>query len=183
MESQRELPSFLDRIASEQVAPAGGSATAVVGAIGASLAEMATIHTLRSEETDRRPRLVGAKRTLAGNRSLLEGLSVADARVVESAFGRSSPDLNGEVQNRLVAVPLAIAEVCLDVLSESKDLVSTVKQSVTQDLQTAITLVTGALRSALATAQGNLTLVNGTDRDRLGRRVADVAESAERITE
>lgn len=156
METRFELTPFLDRIASEHVAPAGGSAAAVVGAIGASLAEMAAIHTVQNEETDHRTRLVGAKRTLAANRSLLEGLAVADAWVVESAFGGSSPDLSDSVQKRLTAVPLAIAEVCLDVLSESRKLVSIVTQSVAQDLQTAITLVTGALRAALETAERNL---------------------------
>jgi len=74
MESRFELTPFLDRIASEHVAPAGGSAAAAVGAIGAALAEMTTIHTLQRGQT---------------------------------AFGGSSPDLNGTVRKRLVAVPLA----------------------------------------------------------------------------
>lgn len=181
METRFELSPFLDRIASEQVAPAGGSAAAVVGAIGASLAEMAAIHTVQNENTDRRTRLVEAKRVLATERSLLEGLSVADSWVVESGFGGSSTDLSGHLQKRLVAVPLAIAEVCLDVLSESRELVPIVTQNVAQDLRTAITLVSGALQAALQTARYNLGLFEG-GAERLSTRVADVAESAETAT-
>lgn len=129
METGFELSLFIERIASKQVAPAGGSAAAAVGAIGASLAEMAAIHTERSEETNRRKRVLEAKRGLSANRSLLVGLSNADARVVESAFGGSSPELSGPIRNRLVAVPLAIGEVCLHVLSEARKLVSTVTRA------------------------------------------------------
>jgi formiminotetrahydrofolate cyclodeaminase len=40
----RAIDRFLDGIASENVTPAGGTATAVVGAIGVSLCEMVCIH-------------------------------------------------------------------------------------------------------------------------------------------
>lgn len=53
----------------------------------------------------------------------------------------------------------------------------------TQDLRTAIRLLTGAFRGALETAERNLDLVEGTDRDRLADRVADLAASAEMLTE
>lgn len=181
MESQFELTPFLDRITSQQVAPAGGSATAAVGAIAASVAEMATIHTLRSEEPHDTSRLVKGQRTLAAKRSLLVGLATADGRVVESAFGGSS-DLTQPVRKRLVAVPLAIAEVCLDVVSEARDLVPVVTQRLTQDLQTAIALVSGALQAALQTARYNLGLLEGPEAERLSTRVAEVAESAETAT-
>jgi formiminotetrahydrofolate cyclodeaminase len=183
MESRFELTPFLDRIASRHVAPAGGSAAAAVGAIGAALAEMTAIHTLQRGQSNRRTRIVKAKRTLSADRSLLGRLSDADARVVESAFGESSPDLSGSVRKRLVAVPLAIAEVCLDVLSESRELVSIVTRSVTQDLRSAISLVTGAFQAALETAERNLDLVEGTGHNRLANRVADLAASAETVKE
>ena len=181
MESQFELTPFLDRIASEQVAPAGGSATAAVGATATSVAEMAVIHSLRSEEPDQRRRLANGRRNLAAKRSLLEGLAVADGRVVETAFGHSS-ELTESVRKRLVTVPLAIAEVCLDVREEARDLVPIVTQRLTQDLQTAITLVSGALQAALQTARYNLGLLEGSGAERLSTRVAEVAEAAETAT-
>ncbi|MFQ3295437.1 MAG: formiminotetrahydrofolate cyclodeaminase [Halobacteriales archaeon] len=181
MEPRFELTPFLERIASRPVAPAGGSAAAAVGAIGASLAEMAALHTERSEETDQRKRVLEARRVLSADRSLLVGLTDADARVVESAFGGSFPNLSGPVRSRLVAVPLAIGEVCLDALSEARALVSIVRGRVTQDLRTTIRLLIGAFRGALETAERNLDLVGGTDHDRLADRVADVAPSAEKV--
>lgn len=185
MESRFELTPFLDRIASEYVAPSGGSAAAAVGAIGASLAEMVAIHTLRSGETDRepQPQLTERKRSLTADRSLLAGLMNADARVVESAFEGFSSDLDVRRRKQLVGVPLAIAEVCLDVLSESKELVSIATKSVTQDLRTAITLVTAALQASLETAEHNLDILEGPARDRLADRLEEVAEWATMLTE
>jgi formiminotetrahydrofolate cyclodeaminase len=185
MESRFELTPFLDRIASEHVGPAGGSAAAAVGAIGVSLAEMAAIHTLQSGETDHeaQPQLAAANRSLTADRSLLAGLMDADARVVESAFGSFSSELDVRRRKQLVGVPLAIAEVCLDVLSESKDLVSIATRSVTQDLRTAITLVTAAVKASLETAEHNLDLLDGPARDRLADRVGDAADWATVLTD
>jgi len=183
MESRFELTPILDRIASEHVAPAGGSAAAAVGAIGASLAEMAAIHTLQSGETDHEAQLAAANRSLNADRSLLAGLMDADARVVESAFGSFSSELDVRRRKQLVGVPLAIAEVCLDVLSESKDLVSIATRSVTQDLRTAITLVTAAVKASLETAEHNLDLLEGPAGDRLADRVGDAAEWATVLTD
>jgi formiminotetrahydrofolate cyclodeaminase len=172
-----ELDPILDGIASERVAPAGGSAAAMVGAIAASLAEMAAIHTLRGEPGNDRTQLAAGRRTLNDVRALLVGLADADARIVDAAFGGSSSDLTPPTAQKLVGVPLATAEACQEVRAESQALVSIVSPSVIQDLRTAITLVTGALRASLETALANLDLVEGATRDRLAERVADVAGS------
>ncbi|MFT4957150.1 MAG: hypothetical protein ACI9EZ_000460 [Halobacteriales archaeon] len=78
---------------------------------------------------------------------------------------------------------VAIAEVCLDVLSESKELVSIATRSVTQDLRTAITLVTAAVKASLETAEHNLDLLDGPARDRLADRVGDAADWATVLTD
>jgi len=44
------VDGFLARIASENVTPAGGTASAVVGAIGTSLCEMVCIHTVEHDK-------------------------------------------------------------------------------------------------------------------------------------
>ncbi|MGM0372782.1 MAG: cyclodeaminase/cyclohydrolase family protein, partial [Halobacteriota archaeon] len=80
--------------------------------------------------------------------------------------------LDRHAQEQLVAVPLAIAETCLNVLSGAKELSELTIDSVGQDLQTGRMLVTGALRAALATASGNLDFLEGPARDRLADRVA-----------
>jgi formiminotetrahydrofolate cyclodeaminase len=177
MDSRSELTPFLDRIASRHVAPAGGSAAAVVGAIGAALAEMTAIHTLQREHIDRRPRITEVRQTLSADRSLLVGLSDADARVVDTAFGGSPSGLSSHTAQKLVGVPLATAEACLAVYTEARNLVSLVGANLVRDLQTAITLVTSALRASMETAQANLDLVEGATRERLAERLAEVAES------
>jgi len=170
-----ELDPILDEIASERVAPAGGSAAAKVGAIAASLAEMAAIHTLRGEPGNDQTQLAAGRRSLNDIRALLVGLSDADARIVDAAFGDSSSEVTPHTAQKLVGVPLAIAEACLVVRAESRELVSSVSASVIQDLRTAITLVTGALRASMETARANLNLVEGPTRDRLAEQVADTA--------
>jgi formiminotetrahydrofolate cyclodeaminase len=172
-----ELDPILDEIASERVAPAGGSAAAMVGAIAASLAELAAIHTFRGEPGNDQTQLAAGRRSLNDARALLVGLADADARIVDSAFGGSSSGLTPHTAQKLVGVPLATAEACQEVRAESRELVSIVHSSVIQDLRTAITLVTGALRASMETARANLTLVEEPTRDRVAERVADVAGS------
>ncbi|AOW80957.1 hypothetical protein HTSR_1791 [Halodesulfurarchaeum formicicum] len=168
------MGAFLDAIASRDVAPAGGSGAATVGAIGAALAEMAAVHTAAAGHQEAQVEGIGER--LAADRALLLALADADARLVESAFG-GTPALDRHVQEQLVAIPLAIAETCLNVLSGASELSSLAIDSVGQDLQTGRMLLTGALRAALATASGNLDFLEGPARDRLADRVA-AAENA-----
>ncbi|WP_336037613.1 cyclodeaminase/cyclohydrolase family protein [Halobacterium yunchengense] len=110
------LAEFLDGIASERVTPAGGSATAVVGAVGASLCEMACIHA-DARDGDAATAMGDARETLAGQRERLLALADADAAVVDELFGREAEGPGGDAAaKRALGVPLATAEAALTVL-------------------------------------------------------------------
>ncbi|MDR5656441.1 cyclodeaminase/cyclohydrolase family protein [Halodesulfurarchaeum sp. HSR-GB] len=175
-----EMDPFLDAIASREVAPAGGSGAAAVGAIGAALAEMAAVHTAAAGQQGDQVEGIGER--LAADRRLLLELADADARIVESAFG-GTPDLDRRTHEQLVAVPLAIAETCLNVLSGARELSELSIDSVGQDLQTGRMLVTGALRAALATASGNLDFLEGPARERLADRVTAAENAAASLSD
>ncbi|MFB6109711.1 MAG: cyclodeaminase/cyclohydrolase family protein [Halodesulfurarchaeum sp.] len=172
-----ELAPFLDGIAARTVAPAGGSAIAVVGAIGASLAGMAAVHTLASDH-ESAAGLATIRDRLAADRSTLVALAEADARAVDAAFGGEADPLDRAEREQLAAVPLAIAEACRNAISRARDLRTRVKQSVKRDLQTAITLLTGAIRAAVEMADQNSDLPSGRAAERLRERVAAVAASS-----
>ena len=84
MTSYRTQPidEFLSGIASRRVTPAGGSASAVSGAIGASLCEMVCLHTVEKAGDDAvSQELVEAGETLRTQRDGLLTLADADAAV------------------------------------------------------------------------------------------------------
>lgn len=113
----QSLDEFLSSIASERVTPAGGSATAVVGAIGAALCEMVCIHTVENNEDEAvAPDLAAVRDRLRRERSNLLGLAETDAQVVADLFPASDGGLDQTALKQSIGVPLTIAEACLNVL-------------------------------------------------------------------
>lgn len=154
MHSNRQaLDRFLTDIASENVAPAGGTATAVVGAVGASLCEMVCIHTIESDTT---AGLADVRDDLHRERGHLLDLAEADASVVDDLFGGTdgTPDKSG--QKRAIGVPLTIAESCLVVLELAVDVTATGTRTAVADAATGVMLTDASLRAALFTVRSTL---------------------------
>jgi formiminotetrahydrofolate cyclodeaminase len=150
------LDRFLDDVASERVAPAGGTATAVSGALGASLCEMACIHTLG---TDPAPAdLADVREDLRAERAHLLDLAAADAAVVDDLFAAADgPD--DTTTKRAVGVPFTTAESCLTVLELASRVTADATRTAVADAATGVLLIDAAFRASVRTARHSLNRV------------------------
>ena len=148
----RTVGTFLTKLAGEAVPPAGGTATAVVGAAGASLCEMVAHHA----DGDVRVDGSTAQTTLNARRERLLTLADADAAVVDALF---AGDGGKRERKRAVGVPLAIAEACGDVLAIGAAVVEQCEGPVVAGAVTGVFLAHGAVRAALFTLRTNLSSV------------------------
>jgi formiminotetrahydrofolate cyclodeaminase len=168
----RPVGAFLDDVASARVTPAGGTAGAVVGAIGTACCEMVCRH-LEAADAGAGGGLVEMRRTLETRRTELLALAAADAEVVEERFAAPTDGADRETVKRSVGVPLSIAEACLLTLEESATVTSVSDRRVVADAGTAAYLARGALAAAIFSVRSNLDDVDDG---------AFVAESRERAT-
>ncbi len=153
----QQIETFLDDIASETLAPAGGTAGAVVAAVGASLCEMAAIHTLTNPDTDiDREAISNARSAFDTHRERLLDLADADARVVASVFGSPDDTRESTAMTQATGIPLGIAESCLDILEEAESVIASANVNVVPDALTGIFVTQAALRAALYTVRTNL---------------------------
>jgi formiminotetrahydrofolate cyclodeaminase len=155
------LDEFLSGIASKRVTPAGGTATAVVGAMGATLCEMVCIHTLGNDEVGvRAADLTGVRDELRRERAHLLGLAEADARVVDDLFPTSGDEFDQSTLKQSIGVPLAIAEACLNVLRLATEVTEKGTGNAVADAGTGVVLAHSALRAAVFTARSNVERVS-----------------------
>jgi formiminotetrahydrofolate cyclodeaminase len=146
------LAPFLEAVASNRVAPAGGSVVGVVGAAGTSLVEMAAIHTLEHRPDEN---LEVAHSTLAHQRDTLQSLATADARVVEDLFGGEGTGVEASLLDRATGIPLTMVEACTNALEAAQAVAELVVDSVRPDLVTGITFVVAAARTATWIVRSN----------------------------
>lgn len=155
--SEQEIGEFLSAVASRRVTPAGGSATAVAGALGASLCEMACIHTSRDDgpASDGGSATVGTRRSLERARTRLLELAASDADVVDELFGSDAAGSDPRVSKRAIGIPLAVAETCLHVLDGAETVTALSDQAVVTDAVIGAQLVHAALEAAVFTVRAN----------------------------
>ena len=168
----RPVGAFLDEVASARVTPAGGTAGAVVGAIGTACCEMVCRH-LEAAGAGADGGLVEMRRALETRRTELLALAAADAEVVEERFATPTDGADPESVQRSVGVPLSIAEACLRTLEEAATVTGGSDRRVVADAGTAAYLARGALAAAIFTVRSNLDDVDDG---------AFVAETRERAT-
>ena len=168
----RPVGAFLDDVASARVTPAGGTAGAIVGAIGTACCEMVCRH-LEAAGADADGGLVEMRRTLETQRTELLALAAADAEVVEKRFAAPTDGADPDTVKRSVGVPLSIAEACLITLQEAATVTGVSDRRVVADAGTAAYLARGALAAAIFTVRSNLDDVDDG---------AFVAETRERAT-
>lgn len=177
------IGEFLSAIASAEVAPAGGTAAAVVGAVGASLCEMACIHTRGgTTSADASIDLQAIRADLEKDRDRLLGYATTDAAVVAAVFAADCETVTPEDRKQSVGVPLAIAEVCLDVLEHGRVLREQGSPNTAADVVTGLLLTESALRSCAYTVRTNLEFVEDeTYVAQESDRIAAVEDSADGV--
>ncbi|MFC6872213.1 cyclodeaminase/cyclohydrolase family protein [Halobellus marinus] len=184
----RTIEEYLAAIASEQVAPAGGSAVAIAGAMGAALCEMVCIHTLAAREdpnrdatadtdcpdtnirADGEPTLRELQTDLERERGRLLALAGGDAELVEDLFGGGADGSTARLRKRATGVPLAIAEASVTVLEGATIASERGRPGVAADATTGAYLADAAIRASLATVRTNLETLSDDE------FAADVAE-------
>ena len=174
----RQLDGFLSDIASASVTPAGGTAGAVVGAIGTACCEMVCIH-LEAAEVATDVDLAALRADFKDTRGRLLELGGADAAVVDALFG---PDAEPDdaTRTRAVSVPLAMAETCVEVLETAAVLTGAADRPVVADAATGSSFLDAALRSAVATARTNLAAVDDESfRDETEDRLTEAEAAAD----
>lgn len=155
------ISEVLSAVASKQVAPAGGTVTAIVGAMGAALCEMVWRHEPR-EPTLSTGEAEWEKfgETLQTHQKELLDLAGADAAVIEEVFpvtGDGSRPADGK---RAVGVPLAIAETCATVLESGASIATATDGPRRTDAKTGVILAHAALQAALLTVRSNCSLLD-----------------------
>jgi formiminotetrahydrofolate cyclodeaminase len=177
------IAEFLSEIASENVAPAGGSAVAVTGAMGSALCEMTCIHTLNSNPSGAHASEITTTRDqLAAQRQTLLQLAGEDARVIETVF-KGSDASQAEV-NRSLGVPVSIAETCLGVLEQGATIGEWTDRAVGADANTGLMLANGSLRAAIFIANSNLDQVSDQSFvTRMEGRIAEIVAAADAIAD
>ena len=183
--TEQSLSSFLDEVASERVAPAGGTAIAATGAMGAALCEMVCIHTLAARDADADTSSLPALRSdLERQRRSLLALAAQDAAVVDELFGGDGEGPSERLSKRAVGIPLAVAESCFRVLEVAERVTELGSGGVVADARIGASLAAAALQAALWMVRGNLDALSApsfaadiADRaDAIERAAADIAD-------
>jgi formiminotetrahydrofolate cyclodeaminase len=176
------IHEFLDSVASRAVTPAGGTAAALVGAIGTALCEMVCLHTIGKDGyTDVEAEMTDLLDDLGTQREFLLELAERDADVVDELLAMS-PDEPDRVaaQKRATGVPLAVAEACLPVLEHATVLAEKGNRNAVPDAGTGSFLVYGALEASVFTVRYNLDRIRDPSFvEEMETRAAELEQSAE----
>lgn len=158
---EQTIEEFLAGIASERVAPAGGTGAAVTGAIGAALCEMVCIHSVEDgDSTGGSTALAEVQEDLRAHRDHLLGLGEADASIVDDLFSGADGPVDQSAVKRSIGVPLTIAEASLTVLELAGEVVENGNRNAVPDAVTGVMLVRGALHASVFTVRRNLRQVS-----------------------
>ena len=161
MFTEQQLQTFLDQLASKASTPGGGSAAAIMGAMGAALLSMVanlTVGKKNYEHVDAEMRDLLARAEAL--RSQVTGMIQADVDVfdqVMAAYGMSRETEDDKtvrsaaIQAALKAatdVPLACAQLCADIIELCRPVAEKGNLNVISDAGVAVLAAHAALRSA-----------------------------------
>ena len=161
MFTEQQLQTFLDQLASKASTPGGGSAAAVMGAMGAALVSMVGNLTVgKKNYEDVNDEMQGFLARSEALRAQLTGMIQADVAVfdkVMAAYGmsRETEDektaRSASIQAALkeaTDVPLACAQLCADVIELCRPVAEKGNLNVISDAGVAVLAAHAALRSA-----------------------------------
>lgn len=161
MFKEQQLQTFLDQLASKASTPGGGSAAAIMGAMGAALISMVANLTVgKKKYEDVEAEMQGFLERSEDMRARLTGMIQADVDVfdkVMAAYGMSR-ETEAEKTVRSAAiqaalkeatdVPLACAQLCADVIELCRPVAEKGNLNVISDAGVAVLAAHAALRSA-----------------------------------
>lgn len=161
MFQEQQLQTFLDQLASKASTPGGGSAAAIMGAMGAALVSMVANLTVGKQKyQDVEEEMQGFLERSEDMRSRLTGMIQADIDVfdkVMAAYGMAR-ETETEKTARSEAiqaalkeatdVPLACAQLCADVIELCRPVAEKGNLNVISDAGVAVLAAHAALRSA-----------------------------------
>ena len=190
---ERPLRTYLEDAASGRPTPGGGSVSALAGALGVTMAEMAANFTLGREQfRDVAPEVMELASVLTGARSELLDLMEKDIAAygqVASAYGRPRATEEEKaararaVQEALVVAleaPLAAMRVVAGALAATRRLVEAANPNLLSDVGVAAELLWGALRGARLNVDVNLAHLRDEGLVRRFRTEADALEAEAR---
>ena len=159
------IGEFLNAAASRQPTPGGGSVTALVGALAASMGEMSLNYSIgRKGQEGYDDELRPALAELTRARELLTHLMVEDQAAYEAMTAarkrpQSDPDRQGQFDVALVAcirVPQAMAATAVAVLEVTDRIVNFVNPQLLSDLAVSADLAMATARCAIYNVRANL---------------------------
>ena len=161
MFKEHQLQTFLDQLASSASTPGGGSAAAIMGAMGAALVSMVanlTVGKKKYEEVEEE--MQGFLEQSEALRERLTGMIQADvdvfdqvmaaygmARETEEEKARRSQTIQAALKEA-TDVPLACAQLCADVIELCRPVAEKGNLNVISDAGVAVLAAHAALRSA-----------------------------------
>ena len=161
MFQEQQLQTFLDQLASKASTPGGGSAAAIMGAMGAALVSMVANLTVGKQKyQDVEEEMQGFLERSEDMRSRLTGMIQADIDVfdkVMAAYGMArETDAQKEARSGAIQaalkeatdVPLACAQLCADVIELCRPVAEKGNLNVISDAGVAVLAAHAALRSA-----------------------------------
>lgn len=175
------INEFLARIASENVTPAGGTAAAVVGAIGTSLCEMVCVHTVEHNEyASVAADMADIREELRRQREHLLDFAETDATVVDELFSTTAGETKQSDIKRSIGVPLTIADACGTVLDLAIEITAKGNRNALPDAVTGVYLVHAALRASVFTVRSNLDQVSDQSFiDEVEQRIVEIESRAD----
>lgn len=161
VEETQEIGAFFDAVASDRVAPAGGSVVALAGAGGAALVEKAAIHTLKngSGADSEKEMIRNVRQSVRNHRSTLLSLATSDAEAVDALFAGATDETDQTVLERATGIPLSIADSCSSILEDSLGIITAVDGAVAPDLYSGLHILYSATLAAVRTVESNLDLI------------------------
>ena len=161
MFQEQQLQTFLDQLASKASTPGGGSAAAIMGAMGAALVSMVANLTVGKQKyQDVEGEMQGFLERSEDMRSRLTGMIQADIDVfdkVMTAYGMArETDTEKAARSEAIQsalkeatdVPLACAQLCADVIELCRPVAEKGNLNVISDAGVAVLAAHAALRSA-----------------------------------
>ena len=172
----RQLRELLDAFASNEPVPGGGSASALAGAVGASLLIMvAGLPKTRHGTDEEREAMTAAAARLRPLRDELASLIDRDSEAYTSVISAyrlpKSNDAEQAARREAIAIamraateaPLATMRACERVMREAETVASGGAPSAASDVAVAIELLKTAARGAAFNVDTNLALVKDVD--------------------
>lgn len=196
---KREIEAYLNELSSEAPTPGGGSASAIVAAIAASLGLMVAAVGNKGQDD---PRLSAIADRLADLRTSFLRLATEDEEAFRGVLAsyrlpEEDPKRDELIEQALkdaADVPLRLAGGCIDLLDRLIELVPLSSRQIASDIGAASHLARGALDAALFSVTANIAYMHDqkvitetvNERDRLaslgGRLVERISSLvAERI--